>query len=50
MSLLVGGLVAEQALGRLRWLTGGWLNRISGGLMIAAAVLLGSRDISGVAR
>jgi len=48
--LLVWGLVAEQALGRLRWLTGGWLNRISGGLMIAAAVLLGSRDISGVAR
>ncbi|GLT11705.1 LysE family translocator [Sulfitobacter porphyrae] len=48
--LLLWGWTATRTLGRLRALSGVWVNRISGALMIAAAVLLASRDLSAEAR
>lgn len=44
--LVAWGWVAERTLGKIRSLTGVWINRISGCLMIAAAALLGSRDLT----
>ncbi|WP_338550112.1 LysE family translocator [Roseovarius phycicola] len=43
--LLLWGWAAQRTLGRLKALTGVWINRISGGLMIGAALLLGLKDI-----
>ena len=49
--LLIWGWLAVRTLGRLGCLTGIWINRISGGLMIGAAMLLGLKDIErGAAR
>lgn len=44
--LLLWGWAAVHTLGRVRALTGVWINRISGALMIGAAALLGSKDLS----
>ena len=44
--LVLWGWAAIRTLGRVRRLTGVWINRVSGGLMIAAAVLLGLKDVS----
>ncbi|WP_050932065.1 LysE family translocator [Aestuariivita boseongensis] len=44
--LLLWGWAAQRTLGRIRALTGVWLNRISGALMIGAAVLLGAKDLN----
>jgi len=43
--LLLWGWAAVRTLGRVRQLTGVWINRVSGCLMIGAAVLLGLKDI-----
>ncbi len=43
--LLVWGWAATRTLGRVGRLTGVWINRVSGALMIGAAVLLGLKDI-----
>lgn len=43
--LLLWGWAAIRTLGRVRQLTGVWINRVSGCLMIGAAVLLGLKDI-----
>lgn len=49
--LLLWGWAATHTLGRVRHLTGVWVSRISGGLMIGAALLLGLKDIErGAAR
>lgn len=50
LTLVAWGWVAARTLGRIKVLQGIWLNRVSGGLMLAAAVLLGSRDLSVEAR
>ena len=44
--LVLWGWLAQRTLGRIRLLQGVWLNRLSGALMIAAAALLGSRDLA----
>lgn len=44
--LLVWGWLALRTLGRVKSLTGVWVNRVSGALMIAAAALLGSKDLA----
>ncbi|WP_371227742.1 LysE family translocator [Roseovarius sp. 2305UL8-3] len=43
--LLLWGWAATRTLGRVKNLTGVWINRISGALMIGAAALLGSKDL-----
>ncbi|QFT58530.1 Homoserine/homoserine lactone efflux protein [Sulfitobacter sp. THAF37] len=48
--LLLWGWTATRTLGRLRALSGVWVNRISGALMIIAAGLLASRDLSAEAQ
>lgn len=50
LTLIAWGWFAARTLGKVKALQGVWLNRISGGLMLAAAVLLGSRDLSVEAR
>ena len=45
LTLLLWGWAATRTLGRVRHLSGVWINRISGGLMIGAAMLLGLKDI-----
>jgi len=44
--LVLWGWAAVRTLGRVKRLSGVWINRISGALMIAAAALLGSKDIA----
>ncbi|MEL7089527.1 MAG: LysE family translocator [Planctomycetota bacterium] len=44
--LVIWGNVARQTLGRIQALDLGWINRISGGMLILAAALLASRDLS----
>ncbi len=44
--LLVWGTVAVRSLGRLRALGGRMMNRMSGAMMIAAAVLLAMKDLT----
>lgn len=44
--LLLWGWAAVRTLGRVKDMTGLWINRISGSLMIGAAVLLGIKDIT----
>ncbi len=46
MILLAWAAAAVATLGRVRSLTGVWLNRVSGALMIGAAGLLASKDLS----
>lgn len=43
--LILWGWAAARTLGRVKRLTGVWMNRVSGFLMIGAAVLLGLKDI-----
>lgn len=43
--LLLWGWAAVRTVGRVRNLTGVWINRISGALMIGAAILLGLKDV-----
>ena len=43
--LLIWGWAAVRTLGRVKNLTGVWINRVSGALMIGAAILLGLKDI-----
>ena len=43
--LILWGWAAVRTLGRVKALTGVWLNRISGALMVGAAALLGLKDI-----
>lgn len=50
LTLLACGWGATRTLGRVRQLSGTWLNRVSGALMIAAAALLASRDLAAEAR
>ena len=44
--LVLWGWAAIRTLGRVRNLTGLWINRVSGALMIGAAALLGLKDVS----
>ena len=44
--LLLWGWAAVRTLGRVKSLTGVWINRISGALMIGAAALLASKDLA----
>ena len=50
LMLLLWGWTATRTLGRVKGLSGVWMNRISGALMIAAAGLLASRDLAAEAR
>ena len=43
--LLIWGWAAQRSVGRIKALSGPWLNRISGALMVAAAALLASKDL-----
>ncbi len=43
--LVLWGWAAVRTVGRVRQLTGVWINRISGALMIGAALLLGFKDV-----
>lgn len=45
-TLIAWGWVAQRTLGRVRWMQGVWLNRVSGGLMVGAALLLAGRDLA----
>lgn len=44
--LVLWGWTAVRTLGRMKALTGVWINRVSGALMMGAAVLLGLKDMS----
>lgn len=44
--LLLWGWAAMRTLGRVQRLTGVWINRVSGALMLAAAALLGAKDMT----
>jgi homoserine/homoserine lactone efflux protein len=44
--LVLWGWTAVRTMGRIRKLTGTWINRACGALMIAAAALLASRDLA----
>lgn len=44
--LLLWGWAAQRTLGRVKNLTNLWINRVSGALMIGAAVLLGLKDVA----
>ena len=48
--LFLWGFAATRSLDRLRRLSGVWINRVSGALMLAAAALLASRDLAAEAR
>ena len=48
--LILWGWMATRTLSRVRRLTGVWLNRISGALMIAAAALLATKDLNAEAQ
>jgi len=50
LTLVAWGWIAARTLGRVRARGDVWLNRISGGLMVAAAGLLAGRDLSVEAR
>ncbi|QFT97519.1 Homoserine/homoserine lactone efflux protein [Roseovarius sp. THAF8] len=43
--LLLWGWAATRTLGRVKSLTGLWINRVSGALMVGAAALLGLKDL-----
>ena len=44
--LVLWGWAAVRTVGRIRRLTGTWINRVCGALMIAAAALLASKDLA----
>ena len=44
--LLLWGWAAKRSIGRIKALSGPWLNRISGALMVAAAALLAAKDLT----
>ena len=44
--LFLWGWTATRTLGKVKGLTGTWMNRVSGALMIAAAALLAGRDLA----
>ena len=46
VTLILWGWAAERTVGRIRSLSGPRINRISGALMIAAAALLASKDLT----
>lgn len=48
--LVLWGWTAARAVGRIRRLSGTWINRACGALMIAAAALLASKDLAGARR
>jgi threonine/homoserine/homoserine lactone efflux protein len=48
--LVLWGWAAARTVGRLRRLSGTWINRACGALMIAAAALLASKDLAGARR
>ncbi|MEM7597546.1 MAG: LysE family translocator [Pseudomonadota bacterium] len=48
--LILWGWTARRTIGRVKALTGQWINRVSGALMLGAAVLLGLKDIDQTAR
>lgn len=48
--LILWGWAATRTLGRIRGLGNVWINRVSGALMIGAAVLLGAKDIAQTTR
>ncbi len=50
VTLILWGWAAERTVGRIRSLSGPWLTRISGALMLAAAALLASKDLAQGAR
>ena len=43
--LLIWGWAAIRTIGQVKQLSGVWINRISGALMVGAAVLLGLKDV-----
>lgn len=45
-TLILWGWLTQRTLGKIKHMKGGWMNRVSGFLMIAAAALLGSRDLA----
>ena len=48
--LILWGWTATRTLGRVKGLTGIWMNRVSGAMMVAAAGLLAGRDLAAEAR
>ncbi|MEM7733757.1 MAG: LysE family translocator [Pseudomonadota bacterium] len=48
--LVLWGWAARRTIGRVKAMTGQWINRVSGALMLGAAVLLGAKDIDQTAR
>ncbi|MEM6588856.1 MAG: LysE family translocator [Pseudomonadota bacterium] len=48
--LVLWGWAARRTIGRVKAMTGQWVNRVSGALMLGAAVLLGAKDIDQTAR
>ncbi|MEM8538867.1 MAG: LysE family translocator, partial [Pseudomonadota bacterium] len=48
--LVLWGWSARHTIGRLKSMTNLWINRVSGALMLGAAVLLGFKDIDHSAR
>jgi threonine/homoserine/homoserine lactone efflux protein len=48
--LVLWGWTAVRAVGRIRRMSGTWINRTCGALMIAAAALLASKDLAGARR
>lgn len=44
--LILWGWAAQRTVGRVRALDAAWINRVSGVLMIAAAAVLGSKDLA----
>ena len=48
--LVLWGWAARRTLGQIKALTSQWINRVSGALMLGAAVLLGFKDIDQSAR
>lgn len=50
LTLVLWGWSSVQTIGRIRRLSGVWVNRISGGLMVLGAAFLASRDLAAEAQ